>query len=132
MGTPVDFPGTNLKLTPPVGWSESQVRTMSAFKNSSSIVSCWELDIEELVAVVRTGRVWVEILGHRFAPMFVGSEATVREVTADYGAVWPAGAQDGAVAEAVRELRDIRDRSPGATGVVVPTDLIDRLIGAPR
>lgn len=105
---------------------------MKAFKNNASIVSCWELNLLELSEVVRTGRVWVEILGHRFAPMFVGSEATVRKVTADYGAVWPAGAQDGAVAEAVRELRDIRDRSPGARGVVVPTDVIDRLIGAPR
>jgi len=104
---------------------------MKAFKNSSSIVCCWELDIAELVEVVRTGKVWVEVLTHRFAPMFVGSEHTVRRVAADYGAVWPQGDAPSPVADAVRELRDIRDRSPGATGVVVPTDLIDKLIGAP-
>ena len=105
---------------------------MPAFKNSVGIVSRWQLDAEELAAVFQEGCAWMSILTHRFAPAFVGSEATVRQVMADYGALWPAEARgDGSVTEALRQLIALRDRTAGNV-VLVPTDLIDRLTGAKR
>lgn len=89
MGTGVDWPGANKSLGPPPGKDESQVRTLRVFSNGVECVSCWQLDEEELAEVVRTGKVFVSIFsGSSQPPVYVGSETSVREMSADYG-VWP-------------------------------------------
>jgi hypothetical protein len=81
---PVEFTGHNFVLRPPVG--SDNIDSLPIFRNGTCTVSCWELTTDELAEVARTGRVFVSVFyGNTQPPIFVGSEASVREVTADYG-----------------------------------------------
>jgi len=56
-------------------------------------VSAWKLSAEELEAIINNdGVMYVTVLsGQTQPPVYVGSEATVREVVADLGGVWKKG-----------------------------------------
>jgi hypothetical protein len=87
MAHPVHFAGANMRLLPPE--SAENVQEISTFTNGTCSVSCWELSAEEIDAIALTGRVWLSCLtGRTSPPVFVGSEETVRDVVADFGAVW--------------------------------------------
>lgn len=87
MGQPVDFVGTNVSFGPSPG-TEGYVGSLRAFDNGTAIVEAWEFSPEEMAEIQRTGRVYMSILSRSLAPIFVGSEAMVREVVADLGGVW--------------------------------------------
>jgi len=89
MGHGIDWPGKNRSLLPPPGVSESQCHTLHVFNNGTCSVSCWELTDEEWEEVLRTRRIYASVwYGSSQPPMLIGSESVVREVVADYGAVW--------------------------------------------
>jgi hypothetical protein len=82
MGYPVDFTGTNQTLL----GGRPDVADMRVFNNGVCNVSCWELSEAELAAVAKSGRVYISVLsGESSPPVFVGSQATVRALVADYG-----------------------------------------------
>lgn len=89
MGRGVDWPGSNGVRTAPAG-HEGHVSTVPVFANSQTCVTCWELSEEELAEVVRTRRVFASVFmfGGNMPPLYVGDEASTREVVADYGTVW--------------------------------------------
>ena len=80
MADPIEFEGCNLRLGPPVGMTEEEVRSMSVYKGNGQVVSCWKLRPEELEEVVKTGCVWLSIFTEGVPPSFVGSETTVLEL----------------------------------------------------
>lgn len=84
----VDFTGTNITFGPPAG--RDDVASINAFRNSGSVVTCWQLSEEELDEVKRTGKVFLSVLyGGALVPVFVGSSETVRDLVADYGGTFP-------------------------------------------
>lgn len=89
MGSPVMFPGVNLVLGPPAG--REDVGTLPVFRQPDGpcLVSCWELDGDELRDVLARHRVFVSVLGGRsMPPIYLGSEESVRRVVIDSGSVW--------------------------------------------
>ncbi|NNU62445.1 hypothetical protein [Ochrobactrum soli] len=87
MATPTKFHGSNMKLLPPAG--SENVEPLHTFTNGCCSVSCWELSPEEQAEIIRTGRVFLSVFsGRSQAPVFVGSEDTVRSVVVDFGGVW--------------------------------------------
>lgn len=87
MASPVQFAGANLRLLPPEG--AENVQEMSTFTNGVCVVSCWQLEPDEIAAIVKSGCVWLTVLsGQTAPPVFVGSESAVRGVVVDFGPVW--------------------------------------------
>jgi hypothetical protein len=86
MASPVDFEGTNRLLRS----DDDRVADLPAFGNGACLVTCWELDDQELHEVIRTGRIYLaSFCGDVIVPVFVGAEGVTRGVVADYGRVWP-------------------------------------------
>ena len=86
MAQPVAFPGHNVVYT-----SENEnTGDLPVFRNGSCLVSCWQLDEDELMEVIRTGRIFfASFSGDVLWPAYVGSESTTRGVVIDTGPVWP-------------------------------------------
>ena len=83
------FDGCNFTYNPPEGVSEEQCGKLHVFRNGACIVSAHELTDEELEEITRTRRVFHSVWsGDRLAPIFIGSETTVRAVVVDFGPVW--------------------------------------------
>lgn len=94
MASPIDFPGTNIKLHAPSG-SEDTVQSMPVFGNGNVTVSCWELSYDECVEISRCilegkpAQIFVSVFyGKTQPPIFIGTERVVRGVVADYGPTW--------------------------------------------
>ncbi len=71
----IGFDRSNMILGPPDGMNEDQVRTVRAHIGISAgscvVTTCWKIDVEELEAIKRTGRVWVTVSGTTMPPMRV-------------------------------------------------------------
>ena len=90
MARGIPWAGANRQLGPPEGMDESQVDSLHVFPNGKQCVSCWQFDAEELAEIARTGCVFVSVwFGDTQPPIYIGSEANVRQLCADYG-VWKA------------------------------------------
>lgn len=88
MAAPVDFTGTNTRMLPPKG--REDVVEVKAFRNRACCVTCWQLSDDERAEVSRTGLVYLSVfMGGGMPPVFVGSEADVRAITADFGGTFP-------------------------------------------
>lgn len=91
MGTPIEFAGKTHVFTPPKdsdGVPDDRIGALPAYSNGQHIVSCWIFSKEELLEIIRTGKVFVAVLSKTtLYPMFLGSENSVREQIADAG-VW--------------------------------------------
>jgi hypothetical protein len=86
MGTSVKFDGTNVVMKAPEG--AENVVDVHAFTNNVCCVTCWELTPDEIEEIVKTKRCYVSVFfGGGMPPIFVGDEAAVRDIVADYG-VW--------------------------------------------
>jgi hypothetical protein len=86
MAEPVDFPGaTRTLLAPAPGYPTTRV-----FATETLTVSCWQLTPAERDEIDRNGRIWIAVLqgDGTQPPMRVGTEAEIRSIAADYGAVW--------------------------------------------
>lgn len=97
MANPVKFPGSNLILRAPKG-TEGYIQDMHVFTNGRVCVSCWELNRDDMIDMLRTTlaegnteqlKIYVSVFsGESQPPIFVGSEDQVRGVVADHGGVW--------------------------------------------
>lgn len=85
MANAVPFIGSNVVLKAPEG--RDDIADLHCFRNRAMVVSCWELEPEEIEQIAETGRVFLSILGPTMAPAFVGSADVMRMFTADYGAL---------------------------------------------
>lgn len=71
------FPEATHVLGAPPG-SEEDVYALHVRKLDGRVVSCWKLDPEELLEVLRTGEVWLSLWGHTMVPALVtGHKADV-------------------------------------------------------
>lgn len=87
MAQGVDFPGANRTYKAPEG-KEDAVAPIKLFTNGVCCVTCWEFTDEELAEIMRTRRVYMSMMsGPHLFPHYIGTEAVVRELNADYG-VW--------------------------------------------
>lgn len=130
MGRGIDFPGKTVDLQAPVG-HEATVSALPIYSNGLCCVSCWQLDVPELMAVVQEGQVWLSVFsGRSMPPVFVGSRDTVRSVVVDYGGLWSGPAPPKSDARmALQELMERRDAMPSVQSMFIPADLVDRIIG---
>lgn len=48
-----------------------RISDLHVYKDDDQIVSCWQLSAEEMLEVVRTGRIFVFVLGNLHPPIFV-------------------------------------------------------------
>lgn len=80
MGRPVNFEAVNTRFGPPKGVSEEEVCTLPAYVDARHIISCWQLDEEELKEVTETGVVYLTIVGQGMPPVFVGSSDRTLEL----------------------------------------------------
>ncbi len=83
MAHAVEFDGANLVLQPPLG--RDDVSPLPIFRNRGMVVSCWELEPDELEEVRRTARIFLSIMGPTMAPAFIGTGEVMRDFTAEYG-----------------------------------------------
>ena len=83
MAYAINFTGSNLTLKAPPG--RDDVEDLHVMRNRAGVISCWQLEPEEIEEVQRTGKIYLEILGPTMAPAFVGAESVMRAFTADYG-----------------------------------------------
>lgn len=69
---PVKFPEMNLVLKAPEGMEEV-VFDLPVHRSDDPalVVSCWELEEGDLAEIVRTGRVWLSVLGTTQPPLCV-------------------------------------------------------------
>lgn len=89
MAKPVVFTGTNITMVAPEGADD--VQDVRAFRNERFCVTCWQLSPSELAEVLRTGNVWLSVMGNGgMPPCFVGGEEETRGVVADGGDPLPA------------------------------------------
>ncbi len=79
----VNFTGSNVTLKAPHG--RDDVSDLHIFRNRGMVVSCWELEPEEIAEVAKTGRIFLSVMGPTMAPSFVGTESVMRSFTADFG-----------------------------------------------
>lgn len=83
MAYAVNFTGANLVLKAPPG--RDDVNDLHVMRNRRMVVSCWQLEPEELEQVMRTGRIYLSVLGPTQPPAFIGGEDIMRSFTADFG-----------------------------------------------
>ena len=83
MAYAVNFVGSNVTLKAPEG--RDDVSDLHVMRNRASVISCWELEPDELEEIQRTGKLYLSIMGPTMAPAFVGTESVMRSFTADYG-----------------------------------------------
>ena len=77
---PTSFEESNAVLEKPKGMSEDLCEALSVFVGASSdgvpvVVSCWKLTKDEVDTLIRTGRVWMVIVGHSMQPAFLTAES---------------------------------------------------------
>ncbi|MBD9635950.1 hypothetical protein IB277_06535 [Ensifer sp. ENS07] len=90
MGAPIQFEGANMLLRAPEG--SENVSDMHTFTNGMCSVSCWELSVDELAEINRTGRIYLSVFsGRSQPPVYVGDEESTRSVVVDFGGVWRRG-----------------------------------------
>lgn len=56
-----------------------RIGDLDVYKDDKQIASCWQLSAEELMEVMRTGRVYVFVLGNRHPPIYVGTTLFAQE-----------------------------------------------------
>lgn len=89
MARPVAFSGTNVIMLAPE--DADDVQDVRAFRNDRFCVTCWVLSESELQEVLRTGKIWLSVMGNGgMPPCFVGGEGETRAVVADGGDTLPA------------------------------------------
>lgn len=88
MAVPIKWHGANKVLTAPKG-REDSVLNLHVFNNGVVSVSVWELTPEEIVDIINRGHIYVMVIGGGSQPpMYVGNEASCRELAIDTGPIW--------------------------------------------
>jgi hypothetical protein len=72
--SPVDFEGSNLNLTKPVGWTDEQCFNMPAFKGKDKegepfILTAWQPNKEDLEAMNRGEPLYLRVCGEGHPPV---------------------------------------------------------------
>lgn len=73
MAQSVGFEGANVVYQAPEGGDNCV--DLETYSDGKQVISCWRLSEAEIGEVVRTGVVWVRVIGDRIYPMFVSGEA---------------------------------------------------------
>lgn len=64
MARPIEFDGQNVVLA---GVPEKDIGDLPAYYDGTQILSCWQLDEEEIAEVAQTGMVWIS--SYNFQPV---------------------------------------------------------------
>lgn len=75
---PTGFNEENGLAEPPFGMSPDECDTLSVWRGwldnvggTPVTVSCWKMTKEELEEVIKTGRIWLMVMGHTMLPTMV-------------------------------------------------------------
>lgn len=77
MGRPKAFAESNQTYVGPAG---AGIDDLPVHKTPSTVVCCWELTPLEIQEILKTGVVWVHVLGHTVIPMYVSGHSPFSEV----------------------------------------------------
>ncbi len=70
MANPVEFPGQNSTFTLP---SDASIKELPVARTKTGVLwSCWQLDGDELMEVLQTGRIWLACAGSQPPVLVVG------------------------------------------------------------
>lgn len=94
MAEAISITGGNLVMRAPKG-EEDRVRDLHVFANRGGMISRWRLAPHEIEEIIKTGCVYLEVMGHGMPPVFIGSESEMRAFTADYGLPLPRQEAEG-------------------------------------
>lgn len=94
MAYPIPFEGHTHDVGPPPGLEE-MVGRLQIFSNGHCNVACWQLEPNELQAIIDSGgKVFVSVMSGSHDgrpivfPQYVGSEESCKAVVSDTGKVW--------------------------------------------
>lgn len=76
---PVTFEGSNFTFTKPKDMTDEQCMDLPVFKGQNVdgfpvIISCWKFSKEDLEEIQKTGRIYLEIIGHGMPPVSLFTE----------------------------------------------------------
>ncbi len=76
MAKPTEFPEQNMVFTKPENMTDDECVSLPAYKDENQVISCWQLNEQELKAVTETGRVYLSVLaGGNQPPVAVMGES---------------------------------------------------------
>jgi len=70
MAQPLAFPEANVIYYPPAGM-EDDVLPLHVRRGDGCLISCWKLTAEEVAEILRTGVVWLSVLGRGLPPVMI-------------------------------------------------------------
>lgn len=75
MAVPASFDGADTVLDKPADMSYEECGVLAvrrgAIQDQPVVLSCWKLTPEELAEIIKTGRVWLLVLGYTMPPVEV-------------------------------------------------------------
>ena len=71
---PTSFDHSNAVLGKPEGWADDECEALSVLRTQTDggrpvVISCWKLTKDEVDELLRTGRVWLLIMGLTMPPV---------------------------------------------------------------
>lgn len=69
MAEPISFPEANWQRVASEG--EQVVAVVPCFIDANQVLTCWQLSPEEIAEVVRTGKIWLGIVGDSTPPAWI-------------------------------------------------------------
>lgn len=70
MARPLAFPEANDLNRPPPGM-EGVVVPLHVRRSDCCLISCWRLAPDEIAEILRTGVVWLSVIGHALPPIMI-------------------------------------------------------------
>lgn len=80
MSAPVDFEGSNFTYLGPDG---TDICDLPVFRHERGVTMCWRFTPAEIVKIMQTGCVWVELMTHTVPPILVSSNELVQMTDPD-------------------------------------------------
>lgn len=76
---PIEFPEMNFTYSKPQGMTDEECAPLHVFKGKDEastpvIISCWQLSKEDLEEINRTGKIYLQIVGHGMPPVSLYTE----------------------------------------------------------
>lgn len=67
--TPTNFEGSTGVMDTPDGMTCDQVQPIFVRRGGGSVISCWKPNQGEMQEILRTGQVWVAVMGEHMFPI---------------------------------------------------------------
>ncbi len=80
---PIRFRESNQVLMPPAGAGEN-VLPLHVMHDGNSVMSCWELNDEDIEYILEHKKIWLRVMGNTHPPLWILAQNGLREDIADF------------------------------------------------